>query len=110
MLKTQEPTASAVVSDVVDCARHQGKTIMCFWSQEDAKLVDIGDVERAFFVRARAEAAADVETAFPGAEKIAVEGRSQDCGYFTRPMKEKEFAAAWEALGDKVLSRIRLEA
>ena len=25
------PTASAVVSDVVDCARHQGKVIMCFW-------------------------------------------------------------------------------
>ena len=103
------PTASAVVSDVVDCARHQGKTIMCFWNQEAAKLVDIGDVERRFFVRAAAEAAADVEAAFPGAERIQVEGRSQDCGYFTPPVKEKEFAARYEALGDKALSRIRLE-
>lgn len=104
------PTASAVVSDVVDCARHQGKTIMCFWSQEEAKLVDIGDVERAFFVRAKAEAAADIEAVFSGAERIQAEGRTTDCGYFTQPMKEKEFAAKLEQLGDKVLSRIRLEA
>lgn len=103
------PTASAVVSDVVDCARHQGKTIMCFWNREEAKLVDIGDVERGFFVRAKADAAADVEAAFPGAERIQVEGRIQDCGYFTQPMKEKEFSARYEALGDKVLGRIRLE-
>ena len=103
------PTASAVVSDVVDCARHQGKTIMCFWNREEAKLVDIGDVERGFFVRAKADAAVDVEAAFPGAERIQVEGRIQDCGYFTQPMKEKEFSAKYEALGDKVLGRIRLE-
>lgn len=103
------PTASAVVSDVVDCARHQGKTIMCFWSRDEAKMVDIGDVERGFFVRAKAEAAPDVEAAFPGAERIVVEGRSQDCGYFIPPIKEKDFAAKYEALEDKVFSRIRLE-
>ena len=33
------PTASAVVSDVVDCARHQGKTIMCFWDEEKVDAV-----------------------------------------------------------------------
>lgn len=103
------PTASAVVSDVVDCARHQGRTIMCFWSQEPARLVDIGDVERGFFVRARYDAAADVEAAFPGAERIEAEGRTKDCGYLVSPIKEKDFAARYEALGDRVLGRIRLE-
>ncbi len=103
------PTASAVVSDVVDCARHQGRTIMCFWNREEAKLADIREVERRFFVRAKADAAPDVEEAFPGAERIVVEGPRQDCGYFTPPIKEKEFAARYEALGDKVLGRIRLE-
>lgn len=103
------PTASAVVSDVVDCARHQGRTIMCFWSREQAKMVDIGEVERGFFVRAAGGAAAQVEAAFPGAERIQVEGRTQDCGYLVPPMREKEFAARYEALGDKALSRIRLE-
>ena len=100
------PTASAVVSDVVDCARHQGKTILCFWNQEEARLVEIGDVERGFFLRAAADAA---EKAFPGAERIRVEGRTQDCGYLIPPMKEKEFASRYEALGEKALGRIRLE-
>ncbi len=103
------PTASAVVSDVVDCARHQGKTIMCFWSQEPARLAEIGDVERRFFVRARYDAAAEVEAAFPGAEKIVVEGRTQDCGYLISPIKERDFASKYETLGDRVLGRIRLE-
>ncbi len=103
------PTASAVVSDVVDCARHQGKTIMCFWNQEEARLVEIGDVERGFFLRAVADAAAEVEKAFPKAERIRVEGRTQDCGYLIPPMKEKEFASRYEALGEKALGRIRLE-
>lgn len=35
------PTASAVVSDVVDCARHQGKTIMCFWDEEKVEVADV---------------------------------------------------------------------
>ncbi len=103
------PTASAVVSDVVDCARHQGRTIMCFWDREEAKLADIGEISRGFFVRARGDAAAEVEAAFPGAERIETAEPRQDCGYFIPPMKEKEFAARYEALGDKVLGRIRLE-
>ena len=36
------PTASAVVSDVVDCARHQGMTIMCFWDEEKLNVADVG--------------------------------------------------------------------
>ena len=43
------PTASAVVSDVIDCARHIGKTVMCLWEDEDVKLADIDQVSRRFF-------------------------------------------------------------
>ena len=102
------PTASAVVSDVVDCARHQGKVIMCFWDKEDVSLADVADTERAFFVRAKADAKAEVEAAFPGSTVQTLEGRSEDFGLFTPMMQEKDFAEKWEALGDKVLSRIRL--
>jgi len=45
------PTASAVVSDVIDCARHQGKNIMCFWDAERVELSSIDDITRKFFVR-----------------------------------------------------------
>ncbi|MDE5680263.1 MAG: homoserine dehydrogenase, partial [Lachnospiraceae bacterium] len=48
------PTASAVVADVVDCARHIGESLMCFWDAEEAALMSIDDVERKFFFRAKA--------------------------------------------------------
>lgn len=102
------PTASAVVSDVIDCARHQGKTIMCFWDKEEAKLADVKEIERAFFVRAKAGAEEAVKAAFPGGNLVKTL-RTEDFGYFTAVMKEKEFAQVCETLGDNVLNAIRVE-
>ncbi len=101
------PTASAVVADVVDCAKHQGKTIACFWDAEDVVLADVAETEKKFFIRAAAAAKAEVEAAFPGGQVIEA-GRSEDFGYVTCTMKEKDFAAKCEALGDKVLGKIRM--
>lgn len=100
------PTASAVVSDVVDCARHLGKVIMCFWDKEDAKLVDVSEVERQFYVRVTADMKEKAVDLF-GGELLTVPGR-QDVAIFTRTMKEKEFAAVCEVLKDGVLSKLRL--
>ena len=102
------PTASAVVSDVVDCARHQGKVIMCFWDKEEVKLADIGEAERSFFIRAKAGAEDAVTAAFPGGRMVHLKDRKEDFGYFTQSMKEKDFQAKYEALGGQMLGRIRL--
>ncbi len=102
-------TASAVVADVIECARNMGRTLPIFWDAENEQLVDIAEVERAFFVRAKAEAKAEVEAAFAGGEAVVVAGRD-DFGFITPVMKEKDFAAKYEALGDKVFGRIRIEA
>ena len=102
------PTASAVVSDVVDCARHLGKVIMCFWEEKDAKIADVSETECGYFVRAKAAARDEVVAAFAGCEVLTVPGRKQDFAIFTKPMKEKEFAAKYEGLGSVVESRIRL--
>lgn len=104
------PTASAVVGDVVDCARHLGKVIMCFWDKEDASLVSVDETKRSFFVRAKADAMDAVKAAFPVGEVVTVDGRTEDFGYFVPELKEKDFAAKCEALGDVVLSKIRVEA
>ena len=104
------PTASAVVGDVVECARCLGETVMCFWDKEQAQLVSVADTQRAFYVRAKAEALFDVKDAFPGGEIVTLEGRSEDFGYFTEEMPEKDFAAKCEALGDVILSKVRVEA
>lgn len=102
------PTASAVVGDVVECARNLGNNVPVFWDAEEAKLVDISEVSRSFFVRAAASAKADVLAAFPGGKEVVIDGRD-DFGYFTPEMKEKDFAEKYAALGDKVFIRIRVE-
>lgn len=104
------PTASAVVSDVVDCARHIGKVIMCFWDEQDAEMADVSETERAYFVRLKAGAEGAAMRAFPGSDRMTLSGRTEDFALFTKPMKEKDFAAKCAELGDEVLSRIRIYA
>ncbi len=103
------PTASAVVSDVIDCARHLGKVIMCFWSREKAELVNMGEVEHKFFLRVKPSACEALEMMFKDCKKIEIPGRGEDVGYFTESMKEKDFADRCALLGEAVLGRIRVE-
>lgn len=103
------PTASAVVSDVIDCARHIGRSsIVCIWEREEAELEDISGTERAFFIRAAADAREAVEATFPGGRCLTVEGRKEDFGFLTAVMREKDFEERYAALGDKVMNRIRI--
>ncbi|MBD5501350.1 MAG: homoserine dehydrogenase [Lachnospiraceae bacterium] len=106
------PTASAVVADVVDCARHIGETLMCFWDAEEAALMSIDDVERKFFFRAKAGNSERLKKFFgEGLQEISLSGVMEETGYVTGVTKEKEFAALYEQLADiTVGSRIRIEA
>lgn len=102
------PTASAVVSDVVECAKHLGKNLNCFWEAEEAKLANIDEIKRDFFLRCKKEGRDAVLEAFPGAEEIVISSR-EDAGFVVRDVKEAAFAEKYAALSDKVLGRIRLE-
>lgn len=104
------PTASAVVSDVVDCARHIGKTIMCFWEDEDVKLASIDNVSRRFFVRVDKNKAEEtkVKEVFGKVEFVYVPSLTNEFGFVTEVMTEKEFREKAEAL-NAVISRIRIE-
>ncbi len=101
------PTASAVVGDVVDCARNQGRTIPCLWDDAEASLADVSEVERRFFVRVKAEALDTLKAAFPGGEAVDA-GRVEDAGFVTAVMKEKDFYAKCQELGEAILGKIRL--
>ncbi|MCR4671774.1 MAG: homoserine dehydrogenase [Lachnospiraceae bacterium] len=46
------PTASAVVSDVIDETRNYGKHVPVKWSREKAELLDLGTYKSRFFIRA----------------------------------------------------------
>lgn len=102
------PTASAVVSDVIDCAIHRGKTVACGWDKAPAKLAEVSEVRCAFFVRAAASARDEVEEVFADGRSLETPGRTEDFGYFTRSMPEREFFKKCEKLGGAVLNRIRL--
>ena len=102
------PTASAVVSDVIDCARHVGRTsIVCIWDKEEMQLADLSETEKVFFLRAALSAKDEIVNAFPGGKLIELEG-AEEFGYFTTCMKEKEFDAKAIVLGDKIHNRIRV--
>lgn len=104
------PTASAVVSDVVDCARHIGKTIMCFWEDEDVKLAGIDNISRKFFLRVDASKAdeAKVKEIFGDGKVVKVSALPDEFGFVTGVMTEKAFKENAEKLG-AMISRIRIE-
>ena len=98
------PTASAVVSDVVDCARHIGKIITCFWDAEDVKLTNVDEVERAFFVRVEKAKEQEAKETFGDVKEITA-GVDGEFAFVTGRMSEKEFNEKAERVG--VISRIR---
>lgn len=102
------PTASAVVSDVVDCARHQGKTIMCFWDEEKVEVADIRCASRKFFVRVSADKREAAMEAFGALAEVSV-GIAQEFAFMTQMLSEKEFDEKIEKIGG-CLNRIRIMA
>ncbi len=105
------PTASAVVSDVIDCARHIGKVIMCFWDAKEAELVSIDEVERKFFFRAKSGNAEQVKALFGDVEIVKLPEEEAEEAYITPAIKEKDFAEKYAKIADiAVGTRIRLEA
>lgn len=104
------PTASAVVSDVIDCARHIGKTVICRWSEEKQPLLDISVTKRRFFVRTSvgAENERKAVEVFGGVSVIEAPQIKGEFAFVTDEMSEKEFAEKLAQL-DGVITRIRLE-
>ena len=105
------PTASAVVSDVIDCARHIGKVLMCFWDAEEADLLSIDRVQRKFFFRVKAEGLAMARELFgQGLEEVSLPGVKEECGIITPVISEADFADRYGKLeGLSVGRRLRIE-
>ena len=51
------PTASAVVSDVVDAVKHLDSNVVPGWTSEKLELIPVGNVESRFFVRMKGSCA-----------------------------------------------------
>jgi homoserine dehydrogenase len=103
------PTASAVVADVIDCARHIGKTIICFWDKEDVAVSPIENRVGQFFVRIAgdAENVCRAGELFAGLAPVApvVAG---EYAFISAPLSEADFAAKAKLLPDGIISRVRV--
>ena len=100
------PTASAVVSDVVDMAKHLDVNIALEWSSKKLELVDYKNLKNRYLVRTTADKAA-VEKAFGSVEYVVAEGVSGEIGFVTESMSEADYEKRVASLGD-VLQMIRV--
>ncbi|MEG1992481.1 MAG: homoserine dehydrogenase [Acetivibrio sp.] len=98
------PTASAVVSDVVDATKHLGTNIMTIWNSKKLELADFNEMEQRFFVRVPSAEEQKAKDIFGKIEEVPA-GLVGDYGFITQRMKEHEFKE--KAAGLHVRSRIR---
>ncbi len=99
------PTASAVVADIVDIAKHLHKNILMSWSSRKMSLVDKGKNESRFFVRTTADKE-QVKSVFGEAEFVEVAEITGEVGFLTGVMSEEEYEK--KANGLHVIQRIRV--
>ena len=85
------PTASAVVADVVDEAKHLNRNIMTMWKSDKLKLQPIADTSKRYFVRIKGDAdamKAHLESKFGPIEIVKAEGLEGEFGFLTETMTE----------------------
>lgn len=101
------PTASAVVSDVVECAKHPGVFAESNWKNEEAVLGGFEASKKQFFVRVGAELKREAEAAFENVTEVNV-GFYDEFAFITEVLSEADFARKCEKTG-KIINFIRLE-
>jgi homoserine dehydrogenase len=102
------PTASAVVSDVVETIKQKGINVMSGWSSEKQELLDFADSKRRFFVRVKESSniVNKISEVFGKVEPIDM-GIAGECAFVTGEMTEKEFEDRKTQIPD-IITRIRL--
>lgn len=105
------PTASAVVADVVDEAKHLHRNIMTMWKSDKLELLPFEDTSKRFFVRISGEPEAlkaHVESKFGPVEIVRADGLEGEFGFLTGVLTERAYEEnAKEFPG--ILHRIRVE-
>lgn len=103
------PTASAVVSDVVDEVKHMGKNIMASWDAEALPIGDFRDAVNRFFIRVSADAITkdEIQKLFGDVTYVTAEGVDGELAFITSSMTEGSFADITAKI-DKIFSIIRV--
>ncbi len=105
------PTASAVVADVVDAAKHLNRNIVMNWSSHDLKLNDCSEMKNKFFVRVKGSVSGKIEEVnriFGRVEPISLPSIPGEFAFITKKMKEAEFTEKADQLGEDLIGKIRV--
>lgn len=105
------PTASAVVADVVDEAKHLHRNIMTMWKSEKLVLEPIEDTCKRFFARVSGNAEEmqkKVESLFGPVQIVKVPALENEFGFVTEVMTEGNYRKKAEELPE-ILHMIRIE-
>lgn len=97
------PTASAVVADVIDCARNMDEFKGQTWKiTEENTILDVKEHACAWFFRFRTsdknQAEKEIENAFSGSKIITLDGLSDEIGVVTEKKTEKQLLASADKL------------
>ena len=101
------PTASAVVADVVDIARHLDENVPVEWRPDKLELADYRQLKNRYFVRTTADKAA-IEALFGKVEYVEAEGVTGENAFVTTEMDGFAYDKAAEKL-DGVIQTIRVK-
>lgn len=100
-------TASAVVADVLDCAKHIGKNLDTKWDDEKLVISPIDSAVRRFFVRVSDTDTAKIKEIF--GEVTLLDGVvAGECGFVTGEMSEAQYREKAAKAGN-VITMIRMD-
>ncbi|MGN0667213.1 MAG: homoserine dehydrogenase [Huintestinicola sp.] len=105
------PTASAVLGDVIDCAKHNKTILSQMWedSSDNSFIADYKDDAVRMYIRAAGVSAAKAKDVYGDIEMLSREGQPGDeTAFITPAMAEKEIDAKLADLGGEVLGCIRV--
>lgn len=100
------PTASAVVADIVEMAKHRNINISVEWKPEKIELADVMKLTNQFFVRTSASKE-EIENVFGTVTYVEAEGMTDEIGFVTASLSEGEFDAKSQKLSG-ILQMIRV--
>ena len=103
------PTASAVVADVVDEAKHLHRNIMTNWSSRPLKLMTMDEVEGRFFVRVKGTTVEQVEAVFDNVQIVNLKNLPGEFGFITECMKQGTYEEKVHKLNGNVITMIRIK-
>ena len=106
------PTASAVVGDIVEEAKHLHRNLGNGWSEEKLELKPMDEVEHRFFVRIKGERESlrkQLEETFGMLQYVVLPDLEGEFGFVTEQMPEGQYQSRAACLADEIISMIRVE-